>query len=179
MRLVFLDKLDWQCDIVCRLLESWNVRYKIITCRQRGFGSTTQYNIEVDVEYEFFEFLKREVEKAEEAFANLELSFKAPCADKEQDKKTAKGKKRGRPKKTNALQDFLQKESKIAKLFEAINESIKEEQQQEDEYQISFDELEDFEQELLTSQMPEHMLKSNACQIIRTPFGLKILYKGE
>ena len=60
MRLVFLDKLDWQCDIVCRLLESWKCAIQNYNLRQRGFGSPTLYNIEVDMEYEFFEFLKRD-----------------------------------------------------------------------------------------------------------------------
>lgn len=173
MKFVFIDLQDEQVDIAEDVLKSYGVVYskqmqKVI----KGFSKNYYYDISVDVEPEFYEFLKTEINDKIKQFNILENSWDLLAVENEKD--TLKDKVDHEIKKQNTFIDKAFKEafplSSLFPLFEAPIGNL------EDSTIVKFEDLEDNEKELLLRTVPKDVLQSPKCIIRKTKDGLSIQY---
>lgn len=80
MKFVFIDKNEQQTQIIKNVLTKWNIPYHVNTNKQYGFfANLCQYDIEINVEPAFYDFICKEVDKLNK----LEQCFDMPSANKE------------------------------------------------------------------------------------------------
>lgn len=90
MKFIFIDKDESEKDIILHILQSYGVKYKINkSILTNPYYYSYIYNIEIDVTYEFYTFLNKEIENKLEIFHNdcilrqqLEANFRAPSYNK-------------------------------------------------------------------------------------------------
>lgn len=167
MKFVFIDKNDKECDIITEILSSYNVLYKVHTRRQReGFCMYIMYDIEINVEPEFYEYLCKEIQPKLDEIELLETCYDLPDAIKEE---KPKRKRRTRKKETSIENMFSDVFQAIGMLGGDSNAGTL----------IKFDDLPKDIQEQLLKRMPLDVLRSDKVRIRQTPMGISVEYHGE
>lgn len=95
MKFVFIDKDEQEKDVILQILHSYNVKYTVKKDYRRIFCNyNIFYNIEIDVDYDFYNFLNSEIENKVELLhrelqcrQQLELNFHLPSYNKKSRKK--------------------------------------------------------------------------------------------
>lgn len=178
MKFVFYEKEECERDVICNVLDSWNVHYRIKTNRKGDFFYRREnYDIQIDVEPPFYEFLNKEIDKVLTLEANYHLPTLphptcAPIEDVEDE-----------PQKNNMASCILSKlfgrtrdieedarDSMSSDIISAIKDTF------EDGVEVDFEELPNDLKDILLSRVPKEILMSKRCKIIRTLSGITIKY---
>lgn len=180
MRFVFCEKDEKERDIICNVLDSWDVYYRIKTNRKGDFLYRREnYDIQIDVEPAFYEFLNKEIDKVITLEANYHLpTLPHPTCEVIEDVEN-------NPKENNMASSIL---SKLFKRSRDIEEDIRDSMSSdiisaikntfEDGVEVDFEELPDDLKDILLSKVPKEILMSKHCKIIRTLSGITIKYVG-
>lgn len=174
MKFVFIDKTEYEMGVIKDILTSYNIHYKVRTDRDYGFfGSSCFYNIEIDVTPEFYEYLCKEIDNKLSPIELLEDCYDLPDAEK-----PVKIRKQRKSKYTKRILDMEQPYlPNIHNLFEKmLNNSlgIDKSSMGDKNNVVKFDQLSIQEQQMLKEQIPEHILRSKDCVIMRTQWGLQV-----
>lgn len=177
MKFVFIDKTEEQAGIIQDVLNRWNVPYHIVTDRTYGFfGSATEYNIEINVQYEFYQFLCKEIQKVE----TLEQCYEMDTVEPEIKPK----KRRGRPRKQQDKQSDKMNTKELpgtctGRLPGFFGKLIMDNLFENTGRQVTFDELDPDEQQELLQRIPLDKLKSKNTIITKSPNGISIMMRGD
>ncbi len=177
MKFVFIDKNEQESQIIKNVLTKWNIPYHVNTNKQYGFfGNRCQYDIEINVEPAFYDFICKEVDKLNKLEQCYQMDTVEPeikpkkrtdCPRKQEDKQSDKMDTKELPGTcTGRLPGFLGKLI-MDNLFENTGK------------QVTFDELDPDEQQELLQRIPLDKLKSKNTIITRTPDGISIMMRGE
>lgn len=179
MKFIFIDKTDKECDIITDVLSSYNVLYRINTKRERQmFSAYVSYDIEIDVEPAFYEYLCKEIQPKLDTLNLLEDCYELPAYQKAEDivnEIFSKPSKSLKKSVKSELSDVLG--SVLPDLFEHLHGITNPE-----EYGntlIKFDDLPDELKDNLLSRFPRSLLDSKNCRIRKTSFGISIEFTGE
>lgn len=174
MKFVFIDKSEYEMGVIKDILTSYNVHYTIRSNRVVGFfDASCFYDIEINVEPEFYEYLCKEIEDKLAPVELLEDCYDLPDAVKPV-KIRRQRKSKNTKRKLDMEQTYL---PNIANLLEKmLNTSlgIDKSSMGDKNNVVKFDQLSIQEQQMLTEQVPEHILRSNDCVIMRTQWGLQV-----
>ena len=173
MKFIFIDKSDKECDIITDILSSYNVLYRIHTKHQKQFCYVcTTYDIEINVEPEFYEYLCKEIQPKLDEIKLLEDCYELPSFVKDEDREEQE--KQPNLKEDNELPSIS--DMIMGSIFEHLHGVTK--QEGPVSTLVKFDDLPDELKEQLLRRMPENMLRSKNCIIRKTPFGISVEYKG-
>lgn len=94
MKFVFYDHNEEEVDIITDVLKSYGVHYKVVTRKEPHLlGYFLIYNVEIDVELAFYDFLYKEIDgklfdltQMESTREGLEKIYKAEPATKDKSK---------------------------------------------------------------------------------------------
>lgn len=186
MKFVFIDKSEQEAQIIKNVLTKWNIAYHTNTNKQYGFfGKFCQYDIEINVEPAFYDFICKEVDKVNK----LEHCFDMPSAIKEFNVKTNKQNrswddintdmesifksvskdieeydKRSKYQRIiGKFKNILSKDNKVTKLIKNDKEQI-----------IYFKDLTEEEKQILTLVIPMNILKNPNTTFIRHRNGVSV-----
>lgn len=174
MKFVFIDKSDKECDIITDVLSSYNILYKVHTNRTRQMFSTyLSYDVEIDVEPAFYEYLCKEIQPKLDTLQLLEDCYDLPAYKKAEDVLDELFKTPAKPKttKSNGLGEMLV--SALSRVFDCEDSEY-----EDSDTLVQFDDLPDEIKLELLKRMPESMLRSKNCRIRKTPIGLSITFIG-
>lgn len=183
MKFVFIDKSEQEAQIIKNVLTKWNIAYHTNTNKQYGFfGNSCQYDIEINVEPAFYEFICKEVDKVNK----LEQCFDMPSAVKGLSLKSSKQDKNWddinkdmqllfenvsrniekydkRNKLLSKFKNILSKDKKVSKPVKNDKEQI-----------IYFKDLTEEEKQILTLVIPMTVLKDPNTTFIRHNNGVSV-----
>lgn len=189
MKFVFIDKNEQESQIIKNVLTKWNIPYHVNTNKQYGFfGNRCQYDIEINVEPAFYDFICKEVDKLNK----LEQCFDMPCANKETNVKSTKQDKNWDTinkdmqsifksvskdieeydKRSNyqriiaKFKNILNKDKQVSKIVEDDKGQI-----------IEFKDLTEEEKQILTLVIPIAVLKDPNTTLIRYHNGVSVKIK--
>ena len=180
MKFVFCEKQEWERDVICNVLDSWDVHYRIKTNRKGDFFYRREnYDVQIDVEPAFYEFLNKEIDKVITLEANYHLPALphptcAPIEDVEdepQENNMASGILSKLFGRTRDLEEDT-RDSISSNIISAIKNTF------EDGVEVDFEELPNDLKDVLLSRVPKEILMSKHCKIIRTLSGITIKYEG-
>lgn len=174
MRLLFYDKTEQEVDIVTDVLSSYGISYKIITRKQKQgiFDVTFIYDVEVDIEKEFYDYLNKEINAKIKAFNDLQ-----------DNRHTLEHIYNKESSKDNKAKDFAQRRFEKAMNFtnhfgmpslDMFTSLFKNEQEESDSEYIAFNDLPEVIQETIKQQIPKEVIKNSTFHVAQTKDGLVI-----
>ena len=172
MKFIYIDKNDKECDIITDVLSSYNVLYKVHTNRTRQLFSTyLSYDIEIDVEPAFYEYLCKEIQPKLDEIKLLEDCYDLPSYKKAEDILDEMFKTPAKPEPKTDFGSILG--SVLSEVFNGLKDDS-----ENDDTLVKFDDLPDELKMELLKRMPESMLRSKNCQIRKTPTGICVTFLG-
>lgn len=173
MRFVFCEKDEKERDIICNVLDSWDVHYRIRTNRSKDlfFRDNSTYDVEINVEPAFYDYLNKEIDKVFDLEVNYYLPALSHPVCKEEDN----------TKEDSIISDLFKRSRHIeednrdsfaSKLINTIKNKF------EDGVQVDFEELPEDLKTMLLDKVPKEILTSKACKIIRTATGISVQFPG-